>query len=33
MVRPEGAKRKQAVEEALVIPMEEVLQAKRVLKF
>ena len=33
MVRPEGAKRKQAVEEALVIPIEEVLQAKRVLKF
>ena len=33
MVRPEGAKRKQAVEESLVIPMEEVLQAKRVLKF
>ena len=33
MVRPEGAKRKLAVEEALVIPMEEVLQAKRILKF
>jgi len=33
MVRPEGAKRKQAVEESLVIPMEEVLQAKRILKF
>ena len=32
-VRPEGQKRKVEVEEELPIPMEEVLQTKRVLKF
>ena len=32
-VRPEGQKRKIEVEEALPIPMDEVLQTKRVLKF
>lgn len=33
MQRPEGAKRKVAVEESILIPMEEVLQAKRILSF
>ena len=32
-VRPEGQKRKIEVEEELSIPMDEILQTKRVLKF
>lgn len=32
-VKPEGAKRKQLVREVIDIPMEEVLQTKRIIKF